>query len=202
MPKYLDFDGLDHLIDKTDTRYLRSATTSLKGMVELMTDSEMDSATGGTSPTASENPIVDLIYPVGSIYMSTSSTSPSVLFTGTTWARIQGRFLLGAGSNTANTSTTYGSLSAGAINRTTIGEQGGEVSHLLTTEQIPSHYHNGIKWAGGTTITLGTSGGSLYGLSYGSSNNDGKITTEYTGGSQAHNNMPPYFVVYIWRRLT
>lgn len=49
---------------------------------------------------------VDHIYPVGSIYISTSSTSPATLFGGT-WNQIQGKFLVanGNGYNPGSSST-------------------------------------------------------------------------------------------------
>lgn len=66
--------------------------------------------------------IVNLIYPVGSIYMSVASASPATLFGGT-WEQLKDRFLLGAGD-------TY-----------TAGDTGGSASHTLTTDEMPSHNH-------------------------------------------------------------
>ena len=66
--------------------------------------------------------IADIIYPVGSIYLSTVSTSPAVLFGGT-WSKLEGRFLLGA-------SATY-----------TAGGTGGTATEALTTSEIPVHNH-------------------------------------------------------------
>lgn len=66
--------------------------------------------------------IVDKIYPVGSIYMSVNATSPSTLFGGT-WAKIEGRFLLGSSSGYS------------------LGATGGEATHTLTVGEIPSHTH-------------------------------------------------------------
>lgn len=66
--------------------------------------------------------IVNLIYPVGSIYMSVASASPATLFGGT-WEQLKDRFLLGAGD-------TY-----------TEGDTGGSASHTLTTDEMPSHNH-------------------------------------------------------------
>ena len=63
------------------------------------------------------------LYPVGSIYMSVSDTSPASLFGGT-WESIGGRFLLGADS----------AYSAGST--------GGEAAHKLTTSEMPSHTHD------------------------------------------------------------
>lgn len=141
------------------------------------------------------NALLEMVYPVGSVYISTSSTSPAT-FLGGTWARINGRFLLGLGSNTANTVTTYGSLAAGSINRTTAKEQGGEVLHKLTTTEMPKHKHNLI-------VRVGASTGSYYGYppasNSGGSNSEQNVGYE-TGGDGSHNNMPPYIAVYMWER--
>lgn len=65
------------------------------------------------------------LYPVGSIYMSVNSTNPSNYFGGT-WEQIKDRFLLACGSTYSNGST------------------GGETTHTLTVNEIPSHNHEGI----------------------------------------------------------
>ena len=75
------------------------------------------------------------LYPVGSIYMSVSATSPASLFGGT-WEQLQDRFLLGAGSN-------Y-----------TAGVTGGTSKNVLNTASIP-HIGTGIKYVGsGGTFSL------------------------------------------------
>ena len=63
------------------------------------------------------------IYPVGSIYMSINSTDPSELFGGE-WEQIKDRFLLACG-------TTYSN-----------GATGGEATHTLTTNEMPTHSHS------------------------------------------------------------
>lgn len=77
--------------------------------------------------------IVDLIYPVGSIYISMNSANPSTLFGGTWQAFGQGRVLIGAGTvvNDGSTSLSF-----------TAGSTGGEYEHKLTTSEIPSHAHS------------------------------------------------------------
>lgn len=117
---------------------------------------------------------IDSIYPVGSIYMSTVNTSPAS-FLGGTWEQIQDRFLLGAGS----------SYSAGST--------GGEATHKLTINEIPSHNH-------GTWLEITTVASSLY-LQRGTTHGDVAQNTTYTGGGGAHNNMPPYLAVYMWKRI-
>lgn len=108
--------------------------------------------------------------------MSVNSTSPATLFGGT-WQRIQDTFLLAAG-------TTYSA-----------GDTGGEATHTLTVDEIPSHTHP-------YNMRLGASTGTYYGQPPYSAQ-QGSVGTQYTnatGGSEAHNNMPPYLAVYMWQR--
>ena len=134
--------------------------------------------------------LFDIVYPVGAIYMSVSSTSPEILFGGT-WEQIQNRFLLAAGSS-------Y-----------TAGDTGGEATHTLTANEMPVHSHDlraNTSWGGSETLApwaqyfgsnilydVGASGGTITTSYYGN-------VTQLTGGSVAHNNMPPYLVVYMWKR--
>lgn len=121
--------------------------------------------------------IVNLVYPVGSIYMSVSSTSPASLFGGS-WTQLQDRFLLGAG-------TTY-----------TTGATGGEATHTLTTDEMPAHNH----WGCARFNYDPVSGGHPSALSDGVNSN--LLVTDYAGNGYSHNNMPPYLVVYMWRRVS
>ena len=123
------------------------------------------------------------IYPVGSIYMSVNSTSPATLFGGT-WEQLKDRFLLGAGN-------TY-----------TAGNTGGEASHTLTISEMPNHNHSKIVLSSYYLTQWPTAGTQDAILANGSTKTNGgnSFGTSYTGGSQAHNNMPPYLVVYMWKR--
>lgn len=136
--------------------------------------------TDTTSTGPGGGSIFDMVYPVGSIYMSTSGTSPGVLFGGT-WEQLQNCFLLGAGSSYA------------------AGSTGGEASHTLTASEMPAHTHktgnNGGHYAfGGGSTATGPAGGSGYATALTG------IDTGSAGGGQAHNNLPPYLAVYMWKR--
>ena len=120
--------------------------------------------------------IANAIYPVGSIYISTSSANPSTLFGGT-WEQVEDRFLLAAGS-------TY-----------TAGSTGGEATHTLTVAEMPSHSHNANVYYNTAVGGNGVYGSNATGTKY----TPGSSTVSQ-GGSQAHNNMPPYIVVYVWKR--
>ena len=128
--------------------------------------------------------LVDAIYPIGSIYMSVSSTNPGNLFGGT-WSQIKDTFLLSAGD-------TYAA-----------GTSGGEATHTLTTNEMPSHNHYGLSkydndWI--TNFPVNSTGSFPQALCASPTDTSHKITTANAGGGQAHNNMPPYLTVYMWQR--
>ena len=128
---------------------------------------------------------LDKVYPIGSIYMSVNSTNPSTLFGGS-WEQIaQGRTIIGQGTGTDSNS----------VSKTfTNGTTGGEYNHTLTTSEMPKHKHQT-----GSRQTYGS--GSAWGLiNYGSSVSTQDRDTSETGSGNAHNNIQPYFVCYIWKR--
>ena len=133
--------------------------------------------------------LLDAVYPIGSLYMSVNAADPNTLFGGT-WERLKDRFLLAAGD-------TYAA-----------GATGGEAAHTLTVAEMPAHTH-GISRTGTISepsVLLGAPGqytGNAF-ASLGTSGIDALATTTYsvatTGGGTAHNNMPPYLTVYMWKR--
>lgn len=137
--------------------------------------------------------ILNLIYPVGSIYMSTNNVSPAT-FIGGQWEQIKDTFLLSAGN-------TY-----------TAGSTGGEAEHSLIVDEIPSHTHTsefcGITASGSGAARQGDFYRTTYWNRFQNSGNNvhdyygmGTLTPQSVGGSLAHNNMPPYLTVYMWKRI-
>lgn len=119
------------------------------------------------------------IYPIGSIYMSINSTNPGTLFGGT-WERIKDTFLLASGDTYAN------------------GTTGGEATHTLTVNEMPSHNHS-FKGNANVQVHDG-SGTTKWPVFYNASSTQAYLNN--TGGGQAHNNMPPYLAVYVWKRVS
>ena len=122
--------------------------------------------------------ILDLVYPVGSVYVAYNSTTPATRFGGT-WTAITGRFPYfdaGTGTGGANTVT-------------------------LTVDQMPKHRHysvdtqllHNVSSGYNSTVPSSASSGSY-------TNSEGGFTTSYSGGGKAHNNMPAYQTLYAWRR--
>jgi hypothetical protein len=117
-------------------------------------------------------------YPVGAIYLSVTEFNPAELFGGT-WERISGRFLLGADD-------TYAA-----------GSTGGEATHTLTIDEMPSHNHtiDDYDTTGGATSFMTVQANDKKG-------SGGNVQTMYAGGSKAHNNLPPYLAVFMWQRTS
>lgn len=120
------------------------------------------------------------LYPVGAVYISANSTSPASLFGGA-WESIGGRFLLGADS-------TY-----------TAGSTGGEATHTLKITEMPSHNH--ASGHGYVNVANGSDKQALANQ-YMSGDDYSGNSTNHIGGSAAHNNMPPYLAVYMWKRVS
>lgn len=123
--------------------------------------------------------LFNLVYPVGSIYMSVNDADPSMLFGGT-WERLKDRFLLGSGDTYTN------------------GDTDGEATHTLTIDEMPSHNHS-RSTAPQIYSERDTSASEIISPASGSAKRVTKNTNS-AGGGQAHNNMPPYLVVNIWKR--
>jgi hypothetical protein len=131
-------------------------------------------------------------YPIGSIFLAVSNVNPASIFGGT-WEQIKDRFLLCAGN-------TYSA-----------GSTGGEANHTLTISEMPNHSHDvrqrrnsptpystfyNSNYQGGQAEFCHTSGSKM--INTGSTDN---LFTMSVGGSQAHNNMPPYLTVFAWKRV-
>lgn len=183
----------------------------------------------GTTLGADLQSVFDLIYPVGSIYMSVNSVDPSALFGIGTWEQIKDMFLLAAGDNYKNEET------------------GGEAAHVLSTSEMPSHTHTqkscnstgahthsrgtmdikgsilaachksisgtGVFTTSLSTLTYGAGSTSFQygqfaftasknwsGSTSSNGNHTHTTTLNNTGSGTAHNNMPPYLAVNVWKR--
>jgi microcystin-dependent protein len=126
--------------------------------------------------------VINALYPVGSLYISTLATNPNTLLGTGTWAAFgAGRVMVG--------------LDAGQTEFDTVEKTGGVKEVTLTEAQMPAHVH-------GELAPASASGGALR-LAV-DTNASGSIAaglnTAPAGVGEAHSNLPPYIVVYMWKR--
>lgn len=128
--------------DNISETYLKEAVTNISESNGTVTVTKSD----GSSFTFSSFKL-DSVYPVGSIYMSTSSTNPHNLFGGTWEAYAQGRVLIGVGQGT----------DANGVKKTfNAGATGGEYEHTLTVGEMPAHNHTASTNSTGSHTHTGT----------------------------------------------
>lgn len=170
-----------HLLAEDDALVLRGAVGQILASITKsdLVDLLGVSGSGGTGS------VLDM-YPVGSIYQTTSSTFNPQATWGGTWERIKDTFLLAAG-------TTY----AG-------GSTGGEATHKLTTQEMPSHTHTMYINNDGSSSSWSPAIGNYLvkpdHVTTSKKNYQATLAQNSAGNGQAHNNMPPYLAVYVWKR--
>ena len=159
------------------------------------------------SLTVGGRTLLDLLYPVGSLYLSAAETDPGTVLGGA-WQRIEDRFLLAAGQ-------TYAA-----------GTTGGQAALTLTEQQLPAHIHHveGFTSVDSTThdhgvpnIAQGGSGSGAYAESWGGGSGSRELRSDAicinhdhtvdmdsqsAGGGQPFDILPPYLAVYVWQRLS
>lgn len=171
--------------------------------------------------------ILDFVYPVGSIYMTTNNQDPSTLFGGEWVAWGQGRVPVGAGT---------GKDSNGVSKEFSPNETGGEYKHTLSASEMPKHNHSTQhpNWNESVEYSYqdGTGNLKFYDKTYDTyympdkttAFNEKKINesdllnvkegvgktiekkkfysavVEANGNDQPHNNIQPYITCYMWKR--
>lgn len=152
--------------------------------------------------------IIDIIYPVGSIYMSVNTTDPSSLFPNTTWEKIENRFLLSSGSS-YNSGDTGGSKDAVVVSHNHAQSSHNHIPNaemqknfVTTNDNVDWFFTNQRAYVSGSgeyryavTKNAGTSN-----IAEPSGTNWVTPTINSSGVDGTDKNMPPYLVVNIWKR--
>lgn len=128
--------------------------------------------------------LLNMFYPVGSVYETMESSFDPNKKWGGTWERIKGRVLVGVDENDSDFNTAE--------------KTGGEKTHTLVVSELPQHTH--ANYAKRTNITINNSGNTH--VTCHSSNSGATVGRNIgsTGEGVAHNNLQPYITCYIWKR--
>lgn len=142
------------------------------------------------------NTMLATLYPVGSIYIGTQSTCPlATLIAGSTWQKIEGRYLLASGTlnGTSETYSATNTVNAGLPN--------------ITGKFSGRDDNNDSQRIGFTNISgcfYGSNSGESHGLSGGSGNNPKTMNFDASRSSSVYGasttNRPAAYVVNVWRR--
>lgn len=128
--------------------------------------------------------ILDIVYPVGSIYISVNETNPGTLFGGT-WEQIKDRFLLGT-TNTPGTTGGSKTHNHGAGNLGACFDPSNDYSNAcFRTIDLETSYNLKGYWRNTYSSGGGSSG----------------VGIPVVGHTSTENNMPPYMEVYMWKRI-
>lgn len=192
--------GIDASADTASLTYKLGQAATRTGLETLTNKIIGDGSTIGSTVDVTE--VLKKVYPVGSIYISTVSTNPALLFAFGTWvAFATGRTLVG--------------IDAGQTEFDTVEETGGAKTHTLTEAQLPAHRH--LLWAPVvvtvTPVSLTNSnqagyvrddagaGDFRYAVDNGGTATDASVGRSSSIGSDTpHNNLQPYIVTYMWKR--
>ena len=176
-----EFDAIETAVNsKANTNSPTLTGTPAAPTAATTTNTTQIATTAFVQQEINAIPAVDLssLYPVGSIYMNASdNTNPGTLIGFGTWVAFgAGRVPVGIDSTDTDFDTAE--------------ETGGAKTHTLTVNELPAHTHSvpnsgsqNNSFDSGTTVGNDTTG-----------------TSGSTGGGQAHNNLQPYIVVYMWKR--
>ena len=152
---------------------------------------------------------LNLIYPVGSIYMSVKNASPETFLGGTWVAWGSGRVPVG--------------IDISDTDFNGVEKTGGEKTHTLTENEMPAHKHTGTEQeaqkfniqqdstfetkrytASFTAETIQTASNAVAN-SNGSFSGSGEVVVEHgitVGGGQPHSILQPYITCYMWKRVS
>lgn len=184
-----------------------SGAVTAVGAMYSATPATTENSTRVATTAYVKNNVVEIIkkvYPVGSIYMSTVSTNPATLFGFGTWeAMPAGRVLLAQGKSSWGTTYNAGSTGGEATHRLTVGELPSH-THTASTNVTGEHTHNYttyqyLNWHGSKEASSDWMNTST-GITSKAGNHSHTVAVNNTGSSNAHNNMPPYLAVYMWKR--
>ena len=181
----------DYTFTINSVTYIIAKAPNSTGNYQLIKDDETEFHFARAYSKRDE--LINLIYPVGSIYMSVNAVDPSTLFGGT-WEQIKDVFLLASGDDYS------------------IGATGGEASVTLTAAQsgLPSHNHGPSTADASFLITEGdaltrhtvASGSGAVNMVRSPSAvlRNSNTSSASQNASQSHENMPPYLAVNVWKR--
>lgn len=182
-------DVINKVLGFTDSNTIKIDTKTKDIDTNIKTLHDSIIGTDGNVVFYNKQEVLLAVHPVGSIFLSTDGAEPAELYGGT-WEQIKDAFLLAAGDTYA-----AGSTGGSANHNHSIGDMFASLYYM--GDYVDYNYSGNTAWSpnykntspGGTSVTE-TSGITYYGGA-----------TVYGSPTKEANNLPPYYSVYIWRRV-
>lgn len=202
-----DIKVFNRNMDKIDEEFIKKLNINAKATTEealagindskYITSYSLSSVLGnlvGQIPSAVENLLLEKDkqkYHVGKLVLETSNTNPATYLGFGTWV------LWGSGRVPVGVDITDEDFNE-------VEKIGGEKEHILTIDETPNHRHEKLYSSNGKErkAGYGSTGTHTGTLNENTATDFESLNTGYTGGDQAHNNLPPFITCYIWKRIT
>ncbi|WP_306583702.1 phage baseplate protein [Fusobacterium ulcerans] len=143
-------------------------------------------------------------YSIGDIYITTLSTNPATRFLGTTWEKIEGRFLLSTSGSGA--SGQVGGSNTKTIAKANLPNVKLQVDAFSLTTKKHTHGYRNFQYMSGINIGNGGNGTNWVTSQTGEAGGDNTGTaspyTSTLGSGTALDITPAYYTVHIWKRLS
>lgn len=176
-------DVINKVLGFTDSNTIKIDTKTKEIDTNIKTLHDSIIGTDGNVVFYNKQEVFLAVHPVGSIFLSTDGTEPAELYGGT-WERIEGRFIMGA-------SDTY-----------PVKSTGGSATKTIAKTNLPDDRLEVF-----TQYTKGAEGQEydVVSITYEHSNGSGDFSrtgrTSSLGDGTPLNILPPYYSMYIWRRV-
>ena len=192
--------GLDNVtfattISSQSTDIATLSTTIVSLSSQLVSDNNELTDLIGTVVQTTTASFVNVIYPINCVIYTSTNTNPTTYIANTTWQQIsQGLFIAGVGSGVDKNGSGFTVGEANAASNFNAGEY----NHTLTVSELAAHTHTFQPREGTNALVAGTFVESAPGPGARLS----PITSSSTGGGQSHNNIPPVYGLYVWKRIS
>lgn len=202
--KKINFDNIIFGLDNvTFASTISAQTTDIEGLSSSIDTLSAQTVQDGiyltnlitTTVTSATASFINNIYPVGSVLYTATNINPQDFINGTFWQQIaQGLFIASVGTSVDKNGTGFSVAEGTAVTNFNVGEY----NHTLTVNELAAHTHSFQPLEGQTTASSGPYSESAAGPSGAPL---AAITSSSTGGNAGHNNVPPFYGMYVWRRI-
>lgn len=181
----------------TDIVTLSSNINSLSAQLYSEVNT-LESLLTTTIQTTTAN-FLNILYPVNCIMYTTTPTNPGLYIYGTAWDQVaQGLFVAGVGNGVDKNGAGLTVAPENAASNFNVGEY----NHTLVVNEIPPHTHDFQIHLQTTNSQTSYQNGPQAAPAYRLDTLTTYKTIANANGGGSHNNVPPFYGMYVWKRVS